>query len=90
MSIPLTQRARCAVFSLAGALKVTIPKPEYEHARGDNITLPCNFLPKGKPPMVIIIWTVNLGGPSDPAVSNHKGANDIMGLFPARKYIFRT
>ncbi|CAL8364154.1 unnamed protein product [Gadus morhua 'NCC'] len=75
------------VFSLAGALKVSIPKPEYEHARGDNITLPCNFLPKGKPPMVIIIWTVNLGGPSDPAtmiLTRYPTSTDVPPLYEGR------
>ena len=58
------------MFSLAGALQVTIPQPEYEHARGDNITLPCNFVPKNpKNPLVIIIWTVDSPDPAQPEVT---------------------
>uniref|UniRef100_A0A3B5AGY4 Ig-like domain-containing protein n=1 Tax=Stegastes partitus TaxID=144197 RepID=A0A3B5AGY4_9TELE len=44
-----------------GALQVVIPQPLYEHARGDNITLPCTFTPRadlGPPQMVIISWSV--------------------------------
>ncbi|CAL8379484.1 unnamed protein product [Arctogadus glacialis] len=77
------------VFSLAGALKVSIPKPEYEFARGDNITLPCDFLPNGKPPSVIIIWTVDLGGPNDPGTMilthySYSGETDVPPLYEGR------
>lgn len=40
------------------ALNVDIPKDLYEFARGDNITLPCNFKPSiAKPPLIIVTWS---------------------------------
>ncbi|XP_037611719.1 cell surface A33 antigen-like [Sebastes umbrosus] len=46
------------VLSGVGAVKVDIPKDTYEHARGDNITLPCTFTPKAgtTPSFVLIQW----------------------------------
>ncbi|CAJ1049476.1 cell surface A33 antigen-like [Xyrichtys novacula] len=46
------------VLSGVGALVVTIPEEIYEHARGDNITLPCTFTTKSTSKMVIISWSV--------------------------------
>lgn len=40
-----------------GALEVDIPESTYEKARGDNITLPCIFKPRGTPSAVIISWS---------------------------------
>ncbi|XP_077569571.1 cell surface A33 antigen-like [Stigmatopora nigra] len=41
------------------SLTVTIPKDEYEFARGDNATLPCTFQSIfSNPPRVIITWSV--------------------------------
>lgn len=37
-----------------------IPKDLYEFARGDNITLPCKFVPEGEASLVIITWTGNV------------------------------
>lgn len=49
----------CLMVSGVSALVVTIPKQLYEHARGDNITLPCTFKTKLQaPPLVIISWSV--------------------------------
>lgn len=41
-----------------GALQVNIPKDIYEFARGDNITLPCTFVPNGQPRQATITWTL--------------------------------
>lgn len=38
-------------------MTVDIPKELYEFARGDNITLPCNFKPSIKPSLVIVTWS---------------------------------
>lgn len=38
-------------------LTVNIPNEVYEFARGDNVTLPCTFVPKTKPSLVIITWS---------------------------------
>ena len=46
------------VLSGVGAVHVSIPKKLYEFARGDNITIPCTFKPKGPPKYVIISWSV--------------------------------
>ncbi|XP_070689632.1 cell surface A33 antigen-like [Pempheris klunzingeri] len=50
----------CLVLSGVGALEVTIPEDVYEHARGDNITLPCSFRTRitPTPPLIIISWSV--------------------------------
>ncbi|KAM4593964.1 cell surface A33 antigen-like [Odontesthes bonariensis] len=49
----------CVVWSGVAALVVTIPKPDYEFARGDNITLPCSFKSTQiNPPAIIISWSV--------------------------------
>ncbi|XP_031702468.1 cell surface A33 antigen-like isoform X2 [Anarrhichthys ocellatus] len=47
------------VLSGVGAIDVNIPDEIYEFARGDNITLPCNFKPKtpSKDIVVIITWS---------------------------------
>lgn len=37
---------------------MNIPEDIYEFARGDNITLPCTFVPSGKPSLVVITWTL--------------------------------
>lgn len=29
----------------------------YEFARGDNITLPCTFVPKATAPLAVLTWT---------------------------------
>ncbi|KAK1891707.1 Cell surface A33 antigen [Dissostichus eleginoides] len=46
------------VLSGVGAVVVSIPKNVYEFARGDNITIPCAFKPKGPPKYVIISWSI--------------------------------
>ncbi len=46
------------VLSGVGAVTVNIPLETYEHARGDNVTLPCKFVPKApNPSTVIITWS---------------------------------
>ncbi|AWP01314.1 putative cell surface A33 antigen-like [Scophthalmus maximus] len=50
----------CAVLSSVGALQVNIPQEVYEVARGDNITLPCEFKttnPTSK--LVVISWSAS-------------------------------
>ncbi|XP_073320977.1 peroxidasin homolog [Pagrus major] len=50
----------CLVLSGVGALQVNIPQEVYEHARGDNITLPCSFTPKAPlngSKLVVISWS---------------------------------
>uniref|UniRef100_UPI0037E9A1DB cell surface A33 antigen-like n=1 Tax=Semicossyphus pulcher TaxID=241346 RepID=UPI0037E9A1DB len=46
------------VLSGAGALQVNIPDEIYEHARGDNISLPCSFTSKNLGGLVVISWSV--------------------------------
>ncbi|XP_041635810.1 cell surface A33 antigen-like [Cheilinus undulatus] len=47
------------VLSGVGALQVNIPQETYKHARGDNITLPCNFTTSADiKRLVIISWSV--------------------------------
>ncbi|KAI4830906.1 hypothetical protein KUCAC02_002507 [Chaenocephalus aceratus] len=46
------------VLSGVGAIVVSIPEKVYEFARGDNITIPCTFKPKGPPKYVVILWSV--------------------------------
>ncbi|KAM7014892.1 LOW QUALITY PROTEIN: cell surface A33 antigen-like [Tautogolabrus adspersus] len=46
------------VLSGVGAIQVNIPQEIYEHARGDNITLPCSFTTKVTEKLVIISWSV--------------------------------
>ncbi|CAL9701250.1 unnamed protein product [Knipowitschia caucasica] len=47
-----------ALISSVLTLDVVIPKDQYEFARGDNITLPCNFKSTlSVLPLVIISWT---------------------------------
>ncbi|XP_029904454.1 cell surface A33 antigen-like [Myripristis murdjan] len=50
----------CLVLSRAGALEVAIPQDVYEAARGDNITLPCSFIPGiaiTPKTLVVVTWT---------------------------------
>ncbi|KAF7645437.1 hypothetical protein LDENG_00204430, partial [Lucifuga dentata] len=57
----------CMVLSRAGALTVDIPEDQYEFARGDNITLPCKFIPqKTENSLVIITWTAEDNEPNSP------------------------
>ncbi|KAM6979918.1 glycoprotein A33 (transmembrane), paralog a [Aplochiton taeniatus] len=44
---------------MVGAIQVTIPQKLYEVARGDNVTIPCSFIPKTpKPGTVIVTWSL--------------------------------
>ncbi|KAM3876889.1 glycoprotein A33 (transmembrane), paralog a [Diretmus argenteus] len=79
----------CSVLPMAGALTVTIPQKMYEYARGDNITLPCSFIPKKKPnPIVIVTWTAegNKPGVPEALVLTHysTGQTDIPPLYEGR------
>ncbi|XP_035267603.1 glycoprotein A33 (transmembrane), paralog a isoform X1 [Anguilla anguilla] len=48
-----------ALVSAAAGLQVTTPKPLYEVARGDNVTLVCNFKPaKDQNPFVMVSWSI--------------------------------
>ncbi|XP_061830608.1 cell surface A33 antigen-like [Nerophis lumbriciformis] len=50
----------CLMVPGVGALRVNIPNPQYEFARGDNITLPCSFEPRDPgTPDVIVQWSVD-------------------------------
>lgn len=69
-----------------GGIKVIIPKPTYEYARGDNITLPCTFLPKTpNPPLVIVTWSV-LADPDIQIVTYYapSGVTDIKQRYENR------
>ncbi|KAL1021770.1 hypothetical protein UPYG_G00017740 [Umbra pygmaea] len=47
----------CLVIATADALNVDIPQPLYEFARGDNITIPCNFkIDISNPKSITINW----------------------------------
>ncbi|XP_029354041.1 glycoprotein A33 (transmembrane), paralog a [Echeneis naucrates] len=51
----------CVLLSGVGAVIVTIDKETYEHARGDNITIPCRFTPSitiNAQTIVVITWSV--------------------------------
>uniref|UniRef100_A0A3B4V0S1 Glycoprotein A33 (transmembrane), paralog a n=1 Tax=Seriola dumerili TaxID=41447 RepID=A0A3B4V0S1_SERDU len=71
------------VLSGVGALNVNIPLETYEHARGDNITLPCSFTPS-KPltpdKLVIISWS------AETLILTHysTGHTDIKSLYEGR------
>ncbi|KAJ8283085.1 hypothetical protein COCON_G00056040 [Conger conger] len=44
--------------SAAAGIQVSIPQPEYEVARGDNVTLPCQFKPDISDPLLIVVsWS---------------------------------
>lgn len=43
---------------MAVAIEVTIPQPEYEFARGDNIILPCSFTSTADKKSGVVTWTV--------------------------------
>ncbi|KAM9765770.1 cell surface A33 antigen-like [Menidia menidia] len=48
----------CLVWSDGGAVEVVIPQPQYEFARGDNITLPCTFkTTKVNPAVIVVTWS---------------------------------
>ncbi|XP_072236947.1 cell surface A33 antigen-like [Leuresthes tenuis] len=69
----------CVVWSGVAALTVTIPKTEYEFARGDNITLPCSFKTiKTDPKVVVISWTVQA------AVVNAKETLILTHYYPSK------
>lgn len=44
------------VLSGVGAITVSMPKAEYEYARGDNITLPCTIQTSGDLKGGVITW----------------------------------
>ncbi|XP_070759361.1 cell surface A33 antigen-like [Enoplosus armatus] len=56
----------CLVLSGVGAITVNIPEDVYEHARGDNITLPCRFQTKVKG-KGIITWSAEAQEVNAPA-----------------------
>lgn len=46
------------VLSGVSALNVDIPQEVYEFARGDNVTIPCQFKPKESNPRdIIVTWS---------------------------------
>ncbi|KAG9348827.1 hypothetical protein JZ751_029144 [Albula glossodonta] len=48
----------CSILSAAMGIEVSIPKKEYEVARGDDVTLPCRFeTTQQNPPVIVIIWS---------------------------------
>ncbi|XP_017159613.1 cell surface A33 antigen-like [Poecilia reticulata] len=48
----------CVVWSAVAAIKVDIPKDQYEFARGDNITLPCTFQSAlSSPALAVVTWS---------------------------------
>lgn len=64
--------------SPVGALNVDIPDSNYEKARGDNITLPCTFKPKGTPSLVVISWSAE----------GLKANDKEVGLLPCVFFLF--
>ncbi|XP_023270348.1 cell surface A33 antigen-like [Seriola lalandi dorsalis] len=81
----------CLVLSGVGALNVNIPLETYEHARGDNITLPCSFKPS-KPltpeKLVIISWSAEAekANAKETLILTHysTGTTDIKSLYEGR------
>nr|XP_040022185.1 cell surface A33 antigen-like isoform X3 [Gasterosteus aculeatus aculeatus] len=74
------------VLSGVDALNVNIPTKLYEVARGDNITLPCKFIPKtpGTPQFVVITWYgegVNTD-PDETLIVTYYSAGDITDVKP--------
>uniref|UniRef100_A0A8C4HZ27 Ig-like domain-containing protein n=1 Tax=Dicentrarchus labrax TaxID=13489 RepID=A0A8C4HZ27_DICLA len=58
MSDFVRQKIGYKLLSGVGSVTVDIPKDLYEYARGDNITLPCTFIPKpGFTPTLSLILT---------------------------------
>uniref|UniRef100_A0A3P9Q547 Glycoprotein A33 (transmembrane), paralog a n=1 Tax=Poecilia reticulata TaxID=8081 RepID=A0A3P9Q547_POERE len=52
-------RTQCyGLWSAVAAIKVDIPKDQYEFARGDNITLPCTFQSAlSSPALAVVTWS---------------------------------
>ncbi|KAK5915563.1 hypothetical protein CesoFtcFv8_001143 [Champsocephalus esox] len=77
------------VLSGVGAVFVSIPEKVYEFARGDNITIPCTFKPKGPPKYVVILWSVEaavVGAKEINIVTYYSDDNttDIKALYEGR------
>ncbi|KAJ8352804.1 hypothetical protein SKAU_G00242800 [Synaphobranchus kaupii] len=76
-----------AVVSAAAGIQVSIPKQEYEVARGDNVTLPCNFVPAEPDVQVMTVaWSVLSDDPGEKSKSvatffHPPGAVDITAAF---------
>uniref|UniRef100_G3PQR7 Ig-like domain-containing protein n=1 Tax=Gasterosteus aculeatus aculeatus TaxID=481459 RepID=G3PQR7_GASAC len=74
------------VLSGVDAINVNIPTKLYEVARGDNITLPCKFIPKtpGTPQFVVITWYgegVNTD-PDETLIVTYFSAGDTIDVKP--------
>ncbi|KAJ0056573.1 hypothetical protein NL108_010375 [Boleophthalmus pectinirostris] len=67
-----------ALISGVSCLTVVIPEVKYEYARGDNITLPCNFKSnQASPALVIITWTAEgVNGGEDVVILTHYSSPD--------------
>ncbi|XP_039990209.1 cell surface A33 antigen-like [Xiphias gladius] len=81
----------CLVLPGVGALQVNIPQEQYEHARGDNITLPCSFKPAkaiNSSSLVIITWSVEAdkANAKETVILTHfsTGTTDIKSLYEGR------
>ncbi|KAM8894166.1 cell surface A33 antigen-like [Spinachia spinachia] len=74
------------VLSGVDALNVNIPKKFYEFARGDNVTLPCSFVPENPSTakLVIISWYGDAPN-MDPAatlIATYYSAGDVTDIKP--------
>lgn len=82
-----------ALFSRVDGLTVKIEQEVYEHARGDNITLPCNFKSKQtNPSLVIVTWTALKikDEPEDTVIStyySHTGRTDYTKKYEGRSKV---
>ncbi|XP_051756428.1 glycoprotein A33 (transmembrane), paralog a isoform X1 [Ctenopharyngodon idella] len=63
----------CLLFSgvqvSSSALTVDIPQKVYKIASGDDVTIPCKFLPQGASAQVQVTWTAAPDVPGDPAIT---------------------
>ncbi|XP_056871409.1 cell surface A33 antigen-like [Takifugu flavidus] len=66
------------------ALNVDIPEDLYEFARGDNITLPCNFKPSIKPSLIIITWSAEAeaAGAEENLILTHYSSTAVTDISP--------
>ncbi|XP_029000884.1 cell surface A33 antigen-like isoform X1 [Betta splendens] len=77
----------CLLLTVANAVTVTIPKPNYEVAKGDNITIPCSFSAVDQTKLILMQWTVRsdgTGAEENDFIYYPDGSSDIPQTFTGR------
>ncbi|KAL2081515.1 hypothetical protein ACEWY4_023368 [Coilia grayii] len=59
----------CVVLSVVMGIHVEFQKPEYEVARGDQVTLTCTFQPQKPPSVAVITWSADADDPTEPQIA---------------------